>query len=151
MLVQTWYPGQEGGTAFGELLFGDVNFSGRLPATFERRLEDNPVRSFYYPAPGSSRVEYKHGVFTGYRGYDKNKVTPLFPFGYGLSYTTFEYSNLRATPTSVSFDVKNTGTREGAGSRSPERNRRKPVSDAGRSRGNRRHFYLIYIPKEVYR
>jgi beta-glucosidase len=113
-LVQTWYPGQEGGTALAELLFGHANFSGRLPATFERRIDDNPVRAHYYPAEGSSRIEYKNGVFTGYRAYEKHNVKPLFPFGYGLSYTTFAYSNLRVSPTSVTFDLKNTGAREGA-------------------------------------
>jgi beta-glucosidase len=113
-LIQTWYPGQEGGTALAELLFGITNFSGRLPATFERRIDDNPVRAHYYPARGSNRVEYKNGVFVGYRAYARQKITPLFPFGYGLSYTTFEYGDLRANPDSVTFTVKNTGSREGA-------------------------------------
>lgn len=119
-LVQAWYPGQEGGTALAEILFGDVNPSGRLPITFERRWEDNPVHESYYPEAGTRRVVYKEGIFVGYRGYEHNHTKPLFPFGFGLSYTTFAYSNLSIKPMSdgehyeVSFDVKNTGTREGA-------------------------------------
>jgi len=122
-LVQAWYPGQEGGTALAEILFGDVNPSGRLPVTFERRWEDNPVHDSYYPQAGTKRVVYKEGVFVGYRGYEHNRTKPLFPFGFGLSFTTFEYSNLSIKPLSqiesgphyeVSFDVKNTGKREGA-------------------------------------
>jgi beta-glucosidase len=123
VLLQAWYPGQEGGTALAEILFGDVNPSGRLPVTFERRWEDNPAPDSYYPAAGTNRVEYKEGVFVGYRGYERNHTKPLFPFGYGLSYTTFGYGNLSVSPAAdgaggalyqVSFDVKNTGPREGA-------------------------------------
>jgi beta-glucosidase len=122
-LIQAWYPGQEGGTALAEILFGDVNPSGRLPVTFERRWEDNPVHDSYYPEADTKRVVYKEGVFVGYRGYERNGTKPLFPFGFGFSYTTFSYSNLSIKPVSnsesgplyeVSFDVKNTGTREGA-------------------------------------
>ena len=127
-LLEAWYPGQEGGTALAELLFGEVNPSGRLPVTFERRWEDNPVHDSYYPDAGTKRVVYKEGVFVGYRGYEHNGTKPLFPFGSGLSYTTFQYSNLSIKPFvavaskkgflgprfEVSFDVKNTGTREGA-------------------------------------
>ncbi|MDX6290200.1 MAG: beta-glucosidase, partial [Blastocatellia bacterium] len=122
-LVQAWYPGQEGGTALAEILFGDVNPSGRLPVTFERRWEDNPVHDSYYPQAGTKRVVYKEGVFVGYRGYEHNHTKPVFPFGFGLSYTTFKYSNLSIKPVTnsasgpryeVSFDVKNTGTRDGA-------------------------------------
>jgi beta-glucosidase len=122
-LVQAWYPGQEGGTAMAEILFGDVNPSGRLPVTFERRWEDNPVHDSYYPAEGTKRVVYKEGILVGYRGYEHNQRKPLFPFGFGLSYTTFKYSNLSIKPMrnnesdpryEVSFEVQNTGTREGA-------------------------------------
>jgi beta-glucosidase len=117
-VIQAWYPGQEGGTALAEILTGDVNPSGRLPVTFERRWEDNPVHDNYYPQAGTNRVEYKEGVFVGYRGYEHKNVKPLFPFGFGLSYTTFAYSNLAVAPGdgtfNVSFDVRNTGTREGA-------------------------------------
>jgi beta-glucosidase len=119
-LVQAWYPGQEGGKAIAEILFGEVNPSGRLPITFERRWEDNPVHDTYYPQAGTNRVIYKEGVFVGYRGYEKNNTKPLFPFGYGLSYTTFKYANLATKPAGekallqISFDVTNTGTTEGA-------------------------------------
>ena len=122
-LVQAWYPGQEGGTALTEILFGDVNPSGRLPVTFERRWDDNPVHDSYYPEAGTKRVVYQEGVFVGYRGYEHNGTKALFPFGFGLSYTTFKYSNLSVQPASnsesgpryeVSFDIKNTGSREGA-------------------------------------
>jgi beta-glucosidase len=120
-LIQAWYPGQEGGTALAEILFGEVNPSGRLPVTFERRWEDNPAHDSYYPEAGTNRVVYKEGIFVGCRGYEQNGKKPLFPFGHGLSYTTFEYGNLSVTPEQtmdgkvrVEFDVKNTGTRAGA-------------------------------------
>ena len=122
-VIQMWYPGEAGGTALAEILFGAVNPSGRLPVSFEKRVEDNPCVSSYYPAPGSKRVEYREGVFTGYRGFEHNKVRPLFPFGYGLSYTTFAYKNLSiknvsGTPANprfeVTFDLTNTGSRAGA-------------------------------------
>ena len=128
VLVQAWYPGQEGGTALAEILFGDVNPSGRLPVTFERRWEENPVHDSYYNEPGTNRVVYREGVFVGYRGYEKTGTRPLFPFGHGLSYTTFRYGNLSIKPAGnsapgasaaglryeVSFDVTNTGGRAGA-------------------------------------
>lgn len=124
-LIEAWYPGQEGGTALAEIISGAVNPSGRLPVTFERRWEDNPVHASYYPAEGTKRVDYSEGVFVGYRGYEHNNTKPLFPFGYGLSYTSFRYSNLTVRPAAsnastrgalyeVSFDVKNTGAHEGA-------------------------------------
>jgi beta-glucosidase len=118
LVLETWYTGQEGGHALAEILFGDVNPSGHLPVTFEIKPEDNPTYSNYYPEEGSKRVLYKEGIFVGYRGYEKNKTTPLFPFGFGLSYTTFAFSNLKVIPTGqaadVSFDLTNTGSREGA-------------------------------------
>ena len=121
-ILHAWYPGQEGGTALAEILLGDASPSGRLPISFERRWEDNPVHASYYPAPGTKQIPYTEGVFVGYRGYEKNGVAPLFPFGHGLSYTTFEYANLDVREVKgsdgprfeVSFDVKNTGGREGA-------------------------------------
>ena len=120
-LIHTWYPGEEGGTALAQILFGQHSPSGKLPASFERRWEDNATFNSYYDPAGTNRVSYSEGVFLGYRHFDKDKVKPLFPFGYGLSYTTFQYANLRVAPGSggdavavVSFDVKNTGGREGA-------------------------------------
>lgn len=117
VVLQTWYPGQEGGTALAEILFGNVNPSGRLPVTFERQWEDNPVHDNYYPSDSTKHVAYKEGVFVGYRGYEHNGTKPLFPFGYGLSYTTFAYRNLSVARAgnnvAVSFDITNSGKREG--------------------------------------
>jgi beta-glucosidase len=119
-LLQNWYPGQEGGTALAEVLFGDVNPSGRLPISWEKSLADNPSYAWYYPTPGTLTVPYKDDVFVGYRGYEHNGVKPLFPFGFGLSYTSFKYSGLAIHPGSgagsyeVGFDVTNTGTKSGA-------------------------------------
>ena len=123
-LLETWYAGQEGGTAIANILFGDVNPSGRLPISWDRRWEDNPAHDSYYPAPGTNRVEYKEGVFGGYRGYERSEAKPLFPFGFGLSYTTFRYRNLSIRRLSgardsslryeVSWDVTNAGARDGA-------------------------------------
>jgi len=118
-VVQAWYPGQECGNAIADVLFGDVRPSGRLPQTFPKQLEGNPA---YINYPGESgRVHYGEGIFVGYRYYDKKKIEPLFPFGYGLSYTTFAYSNLRLSASEVdadeglqvSVDVQNTGARAG--------------------------------------
>ena len=117
--LELWYPGERGGTALAEILFGAVNPSGHLPVTFERRWADNPVHDTYYAEAGTNRVTYKEGVFVGYRGYEHNHVKPLYPFGYGLSYTTFKYSHLEVEAGKpgnyeVSFDVTNTGARAGA-------------------------------------
>jgi len=118
--LELWYPGEQGGTAFGEVLFGDVNPSGRLPITFERRQEDNPTFSNYYPESGTRKVLYKEGVFVGYRGYEHNGTKPLFPFGFGLSYTKFNFSHLTINNGTmdgnfvVSFDLSNAGGRSGA-------------------------------------
>ena len=121
-LLQTWYGGQEGGRALGEVLFGDVNPSGHLPATFERHEQDNPTFANYYPEGNGIQVRYKEGIFVGYRGYEKNKVQPLFPFGFGMSYTSFKFADLKMTETGTgadvhvvaTFDVTNTGSRKGA-------------------------------------
>jgi len=121
-LLHVWYPGQEGGTAVSEILFGDVNPSGKLPASFEKRWEDNACFKSYYDEDNDKRVRYAEGVFVGYRHFDKDGVEPMFPFGYGLSYTTFEYSNLALSATKlrkgeslgVSFDIANTGKIAGA-------------------------------------
>ena len=122
-VLQAWYPGQEGGTALAEVLLGEVNPSGHLPATFERRLEDNPAYANWFETPGTNRIEYKEGVFTGYRGFEQAGTAPLFPFGLGLSYTSFEYANLTVTPVTgtggapphwdVAFDITNSGARAG--------------------------------------
>ena len=121
-IIEAWYPGQEGGTALAQILFGEYSPSGKLPASFERQWEDNPTFKTYYTKPGELQVDYSEGVFVGYRHYDRATVKPLFPFGYGLSYTTFSYSNLKVSPgagnlnqpVTVTFDLKNTGKREAA-------------------------------------
>ncbi len=118
-LLEAWYPGEEGGTALAQILFGDFNPSGRLPISIERRWEDNAVHDSYYPKDGGKKVEYSEGVFVGYRHFDKSAAKPLFPFGFGLSYTSFDYKNLAVSSPSedqvnVTFDVTNTGARGGA-------------------------------------
>jgi len=118
-VLQAWYPGQEGGSALAEILFGATNPSGRLPVTFERDEKDNPAFNSYYPEGDQKRVVYKEGVFVGYRGYERNKTKPLFPFGYGLSYTSFAYRNLKVSKVAsgdvqVEFDLSNTGKRAGS-------------------------------------
>ncbi len=130
-IVETWYAGQEAGTALGELLVGAFSPSGKLPATFERRWEDSAVVHSYYPAEtggetgdkkGEKKVIYSEGVFVGYRHFDKTGRKPLFPFGHGLSYTKFKLGALAVTPDTldgdgpitVAFDVTNVGHREGA-------------------------------------
>lgn len=121
-VLHAWYPGQYGGLALGEILFGDINPSGKLPITLERRLEDNPAYANYPTDPSATAIRYTEGVFVGYRGYERNGVQPQFPFGFGLSYTTFAYSDLVVTPDvltdngqiTVSFTVTNTGNRRGS-------------------------------------
>jgi beta-glucosidase len=103
-------------------LFGDYSPSGKLPVSFERRWEDNAVYDSYYPNDGDTKVKYSEGVFVGYRHFDKSATKPLFPFGYGLSYTSFAYKHLKVSPetfapgqpVTVTFDLTNTGKRPGA-------------------------------------
>lgn len=116
--LHAWYPGQEGGTALAEILFGDVNPSGKLPISFEKRWEECAAYP-NYPTddqPGNNR--YNEGVFVGYRWFDKKQIEPLYPFGYGLSYTSFDYRELTIEQTGnaleVSLTVTNTGSRAGA-------------------------------------
>ena len=123
-VLHAWYPGQDGGRAVAEILFGAVNPSGKLPMTFEKRLEDNPSSpTFLREADNNDKkVVYGEGIFVGYRGYDQGKIEPQFCFGHGLSYTTFEYGNLSVSPkkgsggetVTATFAVKNTGQRAGA-------------------------------------
>jgi beta-glucosidase len=120
--IASWYGGSEAGRALAAILTGRVNPSGRLPVSWERRVEDDPAYKNYYEAPGTHNVKYREGVFLGYRYYDRSNVKPLFPFGYGLSYTKFAFSHLSVTPThtrasgpvTVSFDVSNSGQLAGA-------------------------------------
>lgn len=120
-LLQAWYPGMEGGNAIAAVLFGDVNPSGKLSCTFPRRLEDSPAHALSnYPGKDGT-VRYEEGLLVGYRWFDAKNIEPLFPFGFGLSYTRFEYSNLRLVKNdtqdgmlTAEFDVKNVGPRDGA-------------------------------------
>ncbi len=150
-LLMVWYPGQEGGQAVAEILFGEVNPSGKLPATFERKLEDRssfdnyhvPQRRFVREGSNEEkRVRISDGVFTGYRHFDRHGIEALFPFGFGLSYTSFEYGDLRIPRNSidsgesleVSFSITNTGDRAGAESAqlyvsAPESSHPRPVKE----------------------
>ena len=124
-ILEVWYPGEEDGNAVAAILFGDVNPSGKLPITFPKQLSDLPASTpEQYPGVGGV-ADYSEGIFVGYRHYDAENIQPLFPFGYGLSYTKFGYTNLSINPGSISkalesdgsvavdFDVANTGKRFG--------------------------------------
>jgi len=121
-LLYVWYPGQEGGTAVAEILFGKTNPSGKLPATFERKPEDRSPRYCYNDTDKDNRIQLADGVMTGYRHFDSRNIRPLFPFGFGLSYTSFEYHNFKMSSAKMkpqgkirlSFDVRNTGKMAGA-------------------------------------
>lgn len=121
-LMHAYYPGQDGGLAVAEILFGKVNPSGHLPFSWEKRWEDCAAFS-HYPAyeEKTHYNDYKEGVFLGYRWLDSKRIQPLFPFGFGLSYTTFEFSDIKVTRDEgksgnylASVTVKNTGSRQGA-------------------------------------
>jgi beta-glucosidase len=116
-LLWAWYPGQEGGRAEADVLFGDVSPSGKLPVTFAKRYADYPSAP-YYAVNVDHKTPYTEGVFVGYRGFDANDVAPAFPFGHGLSYTTFAYSDLDARAgadgsAEIKLTVANTGKRAG--------------------------------------
>jgi beta-glucosidase len=138
-LLHNWYPGQEGGTAVAEVLFGKQNPEGKLPVSFDRSWEENPSAPYYYPIQGADtklhvtetgkppvdyvipHVKYGDGLLVGYRYWTTAAKHPLFPFGFGLSYTTFSFSKLEVPATAasgatipVSFDVTNTGSVAGA-------------------------------------
>jgi beta-glucosidase len=131
-ILEMWYPGQEGGWATADLLLGRANPSGRLPVTFPIRIEDAPARAAGHPErwvtpppPGGTGigdaapvVTFSEGIAVGYRWYDQQGIQPLFPFGHGLSYTRFQYSNLilksEGNGADVSFVLRNTGPRAGA-------------------------------------
>jgi beta-glucosidase len=126
-ILEAWYPGEEDGNAVAAVLFGDFNPSGKLPITFPKSLDDLPANTpEQYPGTGpvepyknlefemdakappgpGGTAHYSEGVFVGYRHYDAKGITPLFPFGHGLSYTTFGYNNLKISSTQVSIDKK---------------------------------------------
>jgi len=112
-ILQAWFPGEEGSNALTKILLGEANPSGKLPVTFPARIEDSPTYILYGPGRDAN---YGEGVFVGYRFYDKKDVAPLYPFGHGLSYTTFQYSGLSLPEQStvgssiiVNVKVANTG------------------------------------------
>ncbi len=138
-ILYAWYPGQYGGTAIGEVLSGKVNPSAKLPITIEKEYADSPASAVPFPEGFDAtrfnfgdgwggnikttyKVDYKEGVFVGYRWYENKKIEPLFPFGFGLSYTTFKYDKLKLSSKTmkgdnelkVSFDITNTGKVAGA-------------------------------------
>lgn len=120
-LVWSWFNGSEGGNALADVLLGNINPSGKLPWTMPKRIEDSPAhatKSF----PGTDTVEYKEGILVGYRWFDAKNIEPLYPFGYGLSYTTFDVKNVQVDKKSnykvddilkISMDVQNTGKTSG--------------------------------------
>jgi beta-glucosidase len=117
-VVEAWYPGEEDGNAVASVLFGDVNPSGKLPVTFPRAETDTPAHTPDRWPGVNGTATYSEGLQIGYRWYDGQGIEPLFPFGYGLSYTTFRFGHLTVNPTrigaTVGVDVTNTGTRAGA-------------------------------------
>lgn len=124
-LLHAFYPGQNGGQALAEIIYGRVNPSGKLPMSLERNLQDNPIYNYFpqFDNNGTiTQISYAGDLLLGYRGYEKMGTKPLYPFGYGLSYTQFRYSNISVnppvafgnTPVRVSFNVTNTGQRAGA-------------------------------------
>ncbi len=134
-VLEAWYPGTRGGEAIAGILFGDVNPSAKLPVTFAKSEADLPhPQEQLQPPPrpgagdeqpvfpgapwiGNTRrfdISYDEGLLVGYKWFDARDKQPLFPFGYGLSYTSYAYSNLKASPSQVSFEVKNTGARAGS-------------------------------------
>jgi len=129
-VLESWYPGQRGGEAIANILFGEVNPSGKLPISFPKSEADLPHLTIPAPPPSNQPpsselsptqvfidANYTEGLKVGYRWYDAENKEPLFPFGFGLSYTTFSYSQLKVASgksVEVSFSVKNTGLRAGA-------------------------------------
>jgi len=132
-VLEAWYPGTRGGEAIASILFGDVNPSAKLPVTFAKTEADLPhPTATAQPAPRAGDeveafpgapwkvnkrlfdIEYDEGLLVGYKWFDAKDKQPLFPFGFGLSYTTYGYSDLSVSPAQVTFEVKNTGARAGA-------------------------------------
>jgi beta-glucosidase len=126
-ILEAWYPGMEGGKALANVLFGDVNPSGKLPITFPRKLEDSPAHltgnERTYPGGRDLKVHYDEGINVGYRFFDTKNIEPLFQFGFGMSYTSFEYQNLRVSRRKIkskndnlvaSLDITNNGSVNGS-------------------------------------
>jgi beta-glucosidase len=113
-ILEAWYPGEEDGNVVADILFGNVNPSGKLPMTFPKFEDQVPAgKPEQYPGVNGSAT-YSEKLLIGYRWYDSQNAEPLFPFGFGLSYTTFKFGNLSATRSSASLDLTNSGSRNGA-------------------------------------
>jgi beta-glucosidase len=114
-LVFGWFGGEEAGNAITDVLLGKYNPGGKLPITFPKKWSDSPAAKFYKKS--DSTAIHQEGIYVGYRYFDKHHIKPEYPFGYGLSYTTFSFSNIKATKQDssvvVTFTVKNTGNRAG--------------------------------------
>ena len=121
-ILQTWYLGSEAGNALADVVFGDVNPSGKLPFTFPKQLTDSPAHQPGMTFPNRHKVVYEEGIFVGYRWFDEKDIEPLFAFGHGLSYTQFSYGEAKLDKSSMNENgtvrltvkVTNTGDREGA-------------------------------------
>ncbi len=118
-ITQCWYCGSQAGNSIADVIFGKVNPSGKLPFSFPVKIEDSPAHAMDAYTCGAD-VHYKEGIYVGYRWFDTKNIKPLFAFGHGLSYTEFEYSDFKASPSvsangmlKASVNVKNTGSREG--------------------------------------
>ena len=126
-VLMCWYGGMEAGHAIADVLFGDANPSGKLPLTFPKQLTDSPAHNSgdprNYPGDDEKNVFYEEGIFVGYRWFDEKNIEPLFPFGFGKSYTSFEFGELKLSRTNLSsmddkltanVEITNTGDRAGA-------------------------------------
>ncbi|MCX4543714.1 glycoside hydrolase family 3 C-terminal domain-containing protein [Streptomyces sp. NBC_01565] len=109
-VLLTWFPGQEGGAALADVLLGDAEPGGRLPTTWPAEFADAPVTDV---VPAEGRLEYREGLFIGYRAYEKQGIAPAFPFGHGLGYTAWTYESLEVTPDTARVRLTNTGARRG--------------------------------------
>ncbi|NHJ40261.1 MAG: glycosyl hydrolase, partial [Asgard group archaeon] len=122
-ILEAWYPGQEGGYVIADILFGDINPSGKLPITFPKKIEDSPAHKSSRTYPGEDgKVYYDEGIFIGYRHFDKENLEPLYPFGFGLSYTLFSISNAKLSTydlvedelMKITLNVENNGEIKGS-------------------------------------
>lgn len=145
-VLEAWYPGMEGGTAIAAALFGQINPSGKLPFSWPKRLADSSAHAI--GTENNDRVDYKEGVFVGYRYFDTDKVEPQFPFGFGFSYTTFAFNQLKVARAGdvvkVSFDVTNTGAR--AGTEVAQVYVASPAGDVKRPVHELKGFQKIFLP-----
>jgi beta-glucosidase len=145
-VLEAWYPGMEGGNAIAAAIFGAINPAGKLPFTWPKKLADSPAHAI--GTENNDRVDYLEGVLVGYRYFDTKQVEPQFPFGFGLSYTTFAFRHLQVTRdgalVKVRFDVTNTGNR--AGAEVAQVYVAPPAGDAKRPVHELKGFQKIFLP-----